>query len=263
MKQILILITVLIVGCNTVSNNDYEANKMLAEKWVKAFETNNLNLWKEVVSEDLTDIAPLYGMGQVDYEQYLQIAEFYVGNYINVKFNDAIWLPGIDQNTLKPDGSVRAYGSWTGESISSGRTFKITSYHNFGFKDGKIITTGEYFDATGMVNAVGPVQRNVVVATLRIKEGNYEKVQEMLDLEEGLKTTRNYDGCTHLESFFNKESGMYFIIEHWESFEKYDAYLNWRLTEDPSKLAQKLSSLLVGGESGLKPYNNNIGYNFY
>ena len=73
-------------------------------------------------------------------------------------------------------------------------------------KDGKIITTGEYFDATGMVNAVGPVQRNVVVATLRIKEGNYEKVQEMLDLEEGLKTTRNYDGCTHLESFFNKES---------------------------------------------------------
>ena len=124
MKQILMLITVLIVGCNTVSNNDYEANKMLAEKWVKAFETNNLNLWKEVVSEDLTDIAPLYGMGQVDYEQSLQIAEFYVGNYINVKFNDAIWLPGIDQNTLKPDGSVRAYGSWTGESISSGRTFK-------------------------------------------------------------------------------------------------------------------------------------------
>ena len=265
MKNILILLTLFIVGCNSASNNKktYESNKALAEKWIQTFETGNLDLWKEVVSKDLVDVAPLYGMGQVNYDQSLQIAEFYVNNYINVKFNDPIWLPGIDQNTLRPDGSVRAYGNWTGESISTGRTFKLHSYHNFNFKDGKIITTGEFFDATGMVNSVGPVQRNVVVATLNIKKGNYEKVQEMLDLEEGLKTTRNYDGCTHLESFFNKESGMYFIIEHWESFEKYDAYLNWRLTEDPSKLAQRLSALLVDGESGLTPYNNNIGYKFY
>jgi len=114
-----------------------------------------------------------------------------------------------------------------------------------------------------MVNAVGPVDRKVVVATLNIKKGNYGKVQEMMDSEEGLKTTRNYDGCTHIEAFFNEESGTYFIIEYWESFDKYQAYLDWRLKDDPSKLAERLTLLLVGGSNGLTPYTNNTGYNFY
>ena len=39
---------------------------------------------------------------------------------------------------MKPDGSVRAYGVWTGKSNSTGRIFTLPSYHNFGFKDGKI-----------------------------------------------------------------------------------------------------------------------------
>lgn len=265
MKQVLLLITILIIGCNTVSNNNknYETNKALAEKWIQTFETGNLDLWKDVVSKDLLDVAPLYGMGQVNYDQSLQIAEFYVNNYINVKFNDPVWLPGIDTATMKPDGSVRAYGIWTGESISTGRTFKINSYHNFGFKDGKITSTGEYFDATGMVNTVGPVNRNVVVATLNVKKGSYEKVQEMMDSENGLSVTRNYDGCTHLEAFFNEETGTYFIIEYWESFEKYQTYLDWRLNDDPSRIAEKLSKYLVGGSNGLVPYTNNIGYKFY
>ena len=62
---------------------------------------------KEAVSEDLQDVAPVYGMGTVDYETSLQVAEFYVA--ADVKFNEAVWLPGIDTLTMKPDGSVRAY----------------------------------------------------------------------------------------------------------------------------------------------------------
>ena len=71
MKQVLLLITILIIGCNTVSNNNknYETNKALAEKWIQTFETGNLDLWKDVVSKDLLDVAPLYGMGQVNYDQ--------------------------------------------------------------------------------------------------------------------------------------------------------------------------------------------------
>lgn len=266
MKHILILLTVLIVGCNAkrISNTkNYESNKALAEKWVQTFETGNLDLWKEVVSKDLLDVAPLYGMGQVNYDQSLQIAEFYVNNYINVKFNDPVWLPGIDTATLKPDGSVRAYGVWTGESISTGRTFEINSYHNFDFKDGKITSTGEYFDATGMVNAVGPIQKHMVVVALKVKKGNYEKVQELMKLDEGLKTTRNYEGCLSVESFYNEESSTYFVVENWDAPDRYENYLNWRLNEDPSKLAERLTSLLVGGEKGLVPYYNNKGYGYY
>ena len=52
----------------------------------------------------------MYGMGEINYEASKQIAEFYVNNYTDVKFNDPVWLPGIDTLTKKPDGSVRAYG---------------------------------------------------------------------------------------------------------------------------------------------------------
>ena len=119
------------------------------------------------------------------------------------------------------------------------------------------------FDATGMVNAVGPVDRNVVVATLKVKKGSYEKVKEMMDSEDGLKTTRNYDGCTHLEAFYNEEQSTYFIVEYWESFEKYQTYLDWRLNDDPSGIAKELSKYLVGGSNGLVPHTDNIGYKFY
>ena len=70
------------------NNPDYQNNLRLAKKWVQAFETSNVELWKEVVSEELIDVAPIYGMGQVDYKTSLQVAEFYVQNYTNVKFNN-------------------------------------------------------------------------------------------------------------------------------------------------------------------------------
>ena len=64
------------MSCN--SNPEYESNLAVAKKWVQAFEDQNIDLWKEAVSENLQDIAPMYGMGMVDYETSLQVAEFYV-----------------------------------------------------------------------------------------------------------------------------------------------------------------------------------------
>jgi ketosteroid isomerase-like protein/heme-degrading monooxygenase HmoA len=260
-KLILLFVGILFVSCN--SNPDYEKNLATAKKWVQAFEDGNIDLWREVVSEDVQDIAPMYGMGQVDYNTSLQVAEFYVQNYTDVRFNDPVWLPGIDTLTMKPDGSVRAYGRWSGKSLSTGREFSLMSYHNFDFEDGKISSTGEYFDATGMVNAVGPVQRSVIVVSADIKEGKYEAFQELMKSEAGLKTTRNYEGCNHVESFFNEESNKYIVIEHWDSYELYNAYADWRFNEDPSGLVKEMIPLLNGGENGISIFSNNSGYGFY
>jgi len=262
MKKILfIFLGILVLSCST--NPDYQNNLKLAKKWVQAFETSNVELWKEVVSEELVDVAPMYGMGQVDYKTSLQVAEFYVQNYTNVKFQNQVWLPGIDTLTMKPDGSVRAYGTWTGTSKSTGRNFSLTSYHNFDFKDGKITSTGEYFDATGMVNSVGPLQKNLVIVASHIKPGKIDEYQALIDSEAGVKLTRNYKGCISLETSYNEDSNMYFIIENWESAELYQEYLNWRLTKDPSGLVSDIVPLLVGGESGMKVYNPNTRYKFY
>ena len=50
------------------------------------------------------------------------------------------------------------------DSIASGKEFSVDSYHYFGIKDGKIIQSGDYFDATGMVMATqpDPVEEEVV-----------------------------------------------------------------------------------------------------
>jgi hypothetical protein len=89
MKKIIIILAVLVASCST--NPDYQNNLKLAKKWVQAFESSNLELWKEVVSQELVDVAPMYGMGQVDYKTSLQVAEFYVQNYTDVKFENQVW----------------------------------------------------------------------------------------------------------------------------------------------------------------------------
>ena len=260
-KIILLLAGILFVGCD--SNPKYESNLAVAKKWVQAFEDQNIELWKEAVSEDLQDIAPMYGMGMVDYETSLQVAEFYIQNYTDVKFNDPVWLPGIDTLTMKPDGSVRAYGRWSGKSISTGREFSLMSYHNFDFEDGKISSTGEYFDATGMVNAVGPAQRNVVVFTAKVSKRNIEKFQELMDSDAGLTVTRNWEGCSHLEAFYNEETETYFIYEYWDSYKQYEEYLDWRFNVEEPSFVQTVIPLVKGGENGMQAYYNNSTYNFY
>ena len=257
----LLLIGILFVSCD--SNPDYQSNLAVAKKWVQAFEDGNIDLWKEVVSEDVQDVAPMYGMGRVDYNTSLQVAEFYVQNYTDVKFNDPVWLPGIDTLTMKPDGSVRAYGRWSGKSLSTGREFSLMSYHNFDFEDGKISSTGEYFDATGMVNAVGPAQRNVVVFTAKVSKSNIEKFQELMDSEAGLTVTRNWEGCTHLEAFYNEETETYFIYEYWDSYKQYEEYLDWRFNAEEPSFVQTVIPLIKGGENGMQAYYNNSTYNFY
>ena len=99
MRKLLIVASIfLFYGCNT--NPDYKANLELAKKWVQVFENGDIELWEEIMSEDLLDQAPLYGMGEVDYATSKQIAEFYINNYTDVKFNDPVWLPGIDTGSM-------------------------------------------------------------------------------------------------------------------------------------------------------------------
>ena len=70
--------------------------------------------------------------------------------------NETRWLPGGDEETLKVDGSVRGYGTWKGVSNASGKSCSVDAYHYFVIKEGKIVQSGDFFDATGMVMSVQP-----------------------------------------------------------------------------------------------------------
>ena len=103
MKKTLLLFFLFILGSCSYEHPEYEANKKLAEKWVETFETQNMELWEEVVSEDVVDVAPMYGMGQIDYAASKQIAEFMLtatlmlnlttqyGYLESILYNEARW----------------------------------------------------------------------------------------------------------------------------------------------------------------------------
>ena len=100
--------------------------------------------------------SPMYGAGMVGYDKVIEQGNFYMSNFSNVSFENARWLPGVNEETLVADGSVRVYGTWKGESNTTGKTFSVDAYHYFVIKDGKISQSGDFFDATGMLMAVSP-----------------------------------------------------------------------------------------------------------
>tara|TARA_B110000285_G_scaffold174773_1_gene195995 strand:+ start:125 stop:637 length:513 start_codon:yes stop_codon:yes gene_type:complete len=155
-KILLITITVLLVSCEAKQDLSlYNTNKEVAQKMLMSYTSpTNFELFKSLIHEEIEHQSPMYGVGKIGYDKVLIDAEFYMTNFKDVTFEDAIWLPGVDETTLTPDGSVRVYGTWKGVSIATGKSFSLDSYHYFNAKEGKVYESGDFFDASGMMIAV-------------------------------------------------------------------------------------------------------------
>ena len=51
-----------------------------------------------------------------------------------------------------------------------------------------------------------------------------------------------------------------YIYGDWMSYDHYQKYLDWRMNDDESKMAQKVMELCVGGQEGLIPLFPNSDY---
>lgn len=157
MRNLLLLSLIVFLSACTQSDNLalYKTNLKVAKQAISCYETpSDFETFKSLIHEDVKHQSPMYGQGLVDYDGVLGQAGFYMQGFTNVKFENAVWLPGVDSTSLSNNGSVRVYGTWSGESIETGNSFSVDSYHYFDVSDGKITASGDYFDATGMVMAV-------------------------------------------------------------------------------------------------------------
>ena len=159
-KILLITITVLLVSCEAKQDLSlYNTNKEVAQKMLMSYTSpTNFELFKSLIHEEIEHQSPMYGVGKIGYDKVLIDAEFYMTNLKDVTFEDAIWLPGVDETTLTSDGSVRVYGTWKGVSIATGKSFSLDSYHYLNAKEGKVYESGDFFDASGMMIAVAADQ---------------------------------------------------------------------------------------------------------
>ncbi len=162
MKNLLLVLILILSACSQPADLSlYEANLEIVKKSISCYETpSDFETFKALTHMDIKHQSPMYGQGLVDYDQVLGQAKFYMEGFTNVSFENPIWLPGVNDSTLIPDGSVRVYGTWKGESVETGNPFSVDSYHYFNVKDGLVNVSGDYFDATGMVLAVSDTTQN-------------------------------------------------------------------------------------------------------
>lgn len=156
MRYIILSLMVILSACTQTDDLAlYKTNLEIVQKAMACYETpQDYETFASLVHADVEHQSPVYGQGKVGYDGVLGQAKFYMEGFSNVAFENAVWLPGVDTTSYTNDGSVRVYGTWTGESNETGKSFSVDSYHYFDIQDGQIIASGDYFDATGMVIAV-------------------------------------------------------------------------------------------------------------
>ncbi len=156
MRYIWLSLIVMLSACSQTEDMTlYKSNLEVVKKAIACYETpQDYETFVSLIDENVQHQSPMYGQGIVGYEGVLGQAKFYMEGFSDVAFENAIWLPGVDTVSLKNNGSVRVYGTWTGKSNETGKPFAVDSYHYFDVQDGKIISSGDYFDATGMVMAI-------------------------------------------------------------------------------------------------------------
>ena len=60
--------------------------------------------------------------------------------------------------------------------------------------------------------------------------------------------------------YHHDDTYTYYIYGNWASYDHYQTYLDWRFSDDESKMAQQVMALCVGGERGLTPLFPNTDY---
>jgi hypothetical protein len=97
---------------------------------------------------------PVYGSEMANAYDLKEAIVNYQKEFDNMKFTADYWLPGVDPETGKLDGSTRTYGTWTADHVASGKSVELTAYHAFSFVEGKISGGGDWFDVGGMMNSL-------------------------------------------------------------------------------------------------------------
>tara|TARA_B100000886_G_scaffold322274_1_gene265153 strand:+ start:3811 stop:4308 length:498 start_codon:yes stop_codon:yes gene_type:complete len=154
MKRVIFLtVAILFASCaGDVQHPDFEKNVELSKKFFQLHGEENYTEMKDMMHDDVKWTSPKYGEGIVDKATQLGYVKMYQDLYEDIKFTANYWLPGVDTLTLKNDGSVRVYGSWTGKHSETGNEFDLGSYHTFAWdKDDKLVGGGDWFDLTGFV----------------------------------------------------------------------------------------------------------------
>ena len=160
MKNILVSILVLasMIACTskqtTTEGEDpnmvlFRENAKVVDAAFKAYSKKDLKEFASYQADSLKVHNAQFGGKDSNKAEFLErsVNFFKLINNINVKVT---LLPGVDEVTLKTDGSVRAYVIWSADFVNNAPKSELKSYFSLKLdKDHKIYDHDEYFDVSG------------------------------------------------------------------------------------------------------------------
>ncbi|MAU64159.1 MAG: hypothetical protein CMC38_07465 [Flavobacteriaceae bacterium] len=154
MKKILLIALVCIfISCSQGNHPDYAANvETVKTQLALQGSEADLQAQLDLAHDDIQWQPAFYGSSPIGKEEYGTYLKGWQDAMEDVVYTPTNFLPGVSPETGLPDGSVRSYGKWTGVNSATGKSWELPStYHTWDFKDGLIISGGDYFDAGGFL----------------------------------------------------------------------------------------------------------------
>jgi len=130
----------------------FRENAKVVDATFKAYCKKDINAFASAYSDTVKYHSAVYGESDISKAEIIKrsLGFFQLVNNLTAK---VILLPGVDETTLKPDGSVRAYILWSGDAVNKAPKRDLKVYASYKLdKDHKIYDADEYFDVTGFVN---------------------------------------------------------------------------------------------------------------
>ena len=127
----------------------FRENAKVVDAAFKAYSKKDLKEFASYQADSLKVHNAQFGGKDSNKAEFLErsVNFFKLINNINVKVT---LLPGVDEVTLKPDGSVRAYVIWSADFVNNAPKSELKSYFSLKLdKDHKIYDHDEYFDVSG------------------------------------------------------------------------------------------------------------------
>jgi hypothetical protein len=127
----------------------FRENAKVVEAAFKAYSKKDLKEFATYQADSLKVHSAQFGGKDSNKAEFLERSAnfFKLINNINVKVT---LLPGVDEVTLKADGSVRAYVIWSADFVNNAPKSELKSYFSLKLdKDHKIYDGDEYFDVSG------------------------------------------------------------------------------------------------------------------
>ena len=150
------LLAGLIISCNTgpdpaiaeaeaAAKAKAEANVALAEKFIAAFESGEVETWKEICAEDFVTWGP--GIeAESTLDEYIESVKDFHEATDSVRFETITILP----HTFLEGEIAGDYVFWWGINseyfIEAGKSVKVMLHTVFKIVDGKIVFTADYWD---------------------------------------------------------------------------------------------------------------------